>query len=442
MKSNSKSIAGAICLYKMSEPASSEPHGIYLGKTMIYGLPFYLDHTSLINPHMAIIGMSGSGKSYLLKSFVAKSVINNGASMLAIDWNDEYREMVEFLSGTVLSFGNDFKINIMEVYCGSLGGASNTTELIDTMLGLEQSQRSSLHNLLLELFGEEGPKNLTSLVRKAKSREPLLADRLLQLSSNPFFADHTEFDISKVLDGIYSINLATLRDSAQRAELVRFILRLVIDCMHKTEIEERRQRIIVLDESWRLLKNSDEVGTLYREGRKYGISVVCATQMASDINNEIVANSGCLALFRLQSEQDYSILENIGLTSPESKGLLSSLGTGSCMLCLAYKGSSGGQSRFYIKRVSGLEFGRLQIICGRMKHEISYKKFLEVTDIFDDRALKDKISAFALQNRKNIDTVAFVRFLGEIGLNRPETVFYLRELGVDDLSIVSAYEKA
>jgi ABC-type dipeptide/oligopeptide/nickel transport system ATPase component len=426
----------------MSEPIPGGQGGIYLGKTLVYGLPFYLDCNSLMNPHIAIIGMSGSGKSYLLKSVVAKSVINQGAKLLAIDWNDEYSELIGFLSGKVLNFGKDFRINVMDTYSGSLGGASNLVELIDTMLGLEQTQRSLLHGVILELFGEEGPKNLGSLISKVKAQEPILAGRLSQLSGNPFFAGHTEFNIGKILDGVYSINLSTLRDSAQRAELVRFVLRLVIDCMHKTEIQEGKRRILVLDESWRLLKNSDEVGTLYREGRKYGISVVSATQMASDINNEIVANSGCLAVFRLQSEQDYSILENIGLIGQDSKTIIGSLGIGSCMLSLAYKGNTGGSSSFYIKKISGIEFGRLKMMCGTMKYEISYQRFLAVTELLCDMHLKDKIASFALQNQKSIDVESFIRFLGETGLPRADIVFYLRELGIDDLAIVNAYEKA
>lgn len=442
MRPNSKSVSGAVCLYRMSEPEPKSTQGVYLGKTSIYKMPFYLDGQSLLNPHIAIIGMSGSGKSYFLKSFAAKSVIHNRARMLTIDWNDEYRELVEFLSGETLSFGKDFKINVMETYSNALGGASNVTELIDSMIGLEQAQKANLNGIILELFAEGGQRNLKSLISKARMEDHALASRLLQLDGNPFFADRTEFDMGKVLDGVYSINLSGIRDSSQRAELVRFVLRLVIDCMHRMEIGSGEQRILVLDESWRLLKNSDEVGILYREGRKYGISVVSATQMASDINNEIVANSGCLAVFKLQSEQDYAILEGTGIIDTAGRAVLGSFGTGGCMLCLAPKAGASGSSRFCIERISGMEFGRIRISGGSMKHEISYAKFLGVTDLLDRGLLRDKITSFVLQNRKSIDVPSFVRFLTKAGMDRPAIVCYLRELGLDDLTIVSSYEKA
>jgi hypothetical protein len=388
---------------------------------------------------MAIIGISGAGKSYLLKSFVAKSVLHGTANVLAIDWNDEYRELIDFLSGRVLSFGSDFKINIMDVY-STPGSISNITEMIDAIVGLDPGQKSVLHTRLLELLTTNGPKSLGALIARTKECDILLSNRLLQLEGNPFFADKTEFDIKKILNGVYSISLSTLRDSSQRAELVRFILKLVIDSMHRMELGAAGRRILVLDEAWRLLKNSDEVGVLYREGRKYGISVISATQLASDINNEIMANVGCLAIFRLQSEKDYLILENAGLIPSSAKGDLSALGTGSCMLCLAYRANGGTPAKFYLERVDGMEFGNLQFFGEKMRHQISQKRFLEVTKALNDPELQEKVVAFSSQNGKNMEVSSFVRFLGEAGLDRASIVCYLRELGMDDLTIVNAYE--
>jgi len=327
----------------------------------------------------------------------------------------------------------------MDVYAGP-GGIANITELIDGMVELDQDQKSNLHNHLLRLFGESSPKNLKSLISKTKVADPLLSSKLLQLTDNPFFADSTEFDMSTVLDGIFSINLSNLRDSSQRGQFVKFLLELVIDCMHRMKIERSIQRILVLDEAWRLLKNTEEIGTLYREGRKYGISVVSATQLASDINNEIMANVGCLAIFRLQNEKDYGILENAGLIGPSNKGIISTLGTGSCMLCLAYKANNAIPSKFYIERISGMEFGSAYFSGEKMKHQISYKRFLDVTDLFLSPSLREKVASFAIQNGKNMEVSTFIGFLTEIGLDRTAVVCYLRQLGIDDLTIVNAYE--
>jgi len=208
------------------------------------------------------------------------------------------------------------------------------------------------------------------------------------------------------------------------------------------EVGGGRQRMLILDEAWRLLKNPEEMGTLYREGRKYGISMISATQMASDINNEIVANAGCLALFRLQSEKDYDILENTGLISPTEKKRLGSMEMGSCMLYLAYKGKVAHPSRFYLERVSGMEFGNLCFSGGTMKCKLSYRKFLDVTDQLIEPHLKERIISFVSQNGKELELSVFVRFLEEAKLDRAAIVCYLRELSIPDISIVNSYENA
>ena len=61
--SNSRLVAGNVCIDSMSEPqAESNKVGVYLGNTWIYRTPFYLDTTKLVNPHIIVLGMSGSGK--------------------------------------------------------------------------------------------------------------------------------------------------------------------------------------------------------------------------------------------------------------------------------------------------------------------------------------------------------------------------------------------
>ena len=70
-------------------------------------------------------------------------------------------------------------------------------------------------------------------------------------------------------------------------------------------IPKNSERMIVLDETWRLVRNSEEVGILFREGRKYGFSVIVATQLASDISNEVLSNAASVFLFRMQNDSDY-----------------------------------------------------------------------------------------------------------------------------------------
>ncbi len=444
-RSNSRDLARLFYTEMMSEPVSNHESGVYIGRSGIYRLPFYLDTGALVNPHITVVGMSGSGKSYMLKSIVAKSAVLNGARILVIDWNDEYRELMEFVGGRVLSLGSDFKVNIFDLYQGNSEGINGIAALLSAMARIEEGSYPILYEAIAIAVREKRKPNLAALLAGMDARgggQALLAGRLRQLEGGPLFAESTEFDVAALLDGHYSIDMSQLGDGAQKGELVRFVLRLVIERMHRLRINSGRRRIIVLDEAWRLIRNSDEVGTLFREGRKYGISVIAATQLASDINNEIIANAGCIAVFRLQSEEDYGILANMGLLSSSQRAAIGRLGLGACMLSLAYKGGSSSTSRFFIERINGIELGSLQIDGDGMRTNINYNRFIQATEAMVEPGARERILSYASEHGRSLELGAFIRFLEGLGLGRGGIVAYLRGLGIDDLTIVNSYDKS
>ena len=430
----------------MSEPVSDPESGIYLGRTAIYKLPFYLDSSALLNQHMTIIGMSGSGKSYALKSILTKSSIRFNTRILVVDWNNEYNEIMDFLSGRILSLGLDFRVNILEMYPCDPTGISDMVAMIDGFVKLDDGQKSELHSLVSLCAKSDRRISISALLSRLEQpgeRKKILAAKLSQIADNPIFAERTDFDIGSILDGVYSINLSLLRSNVQRGELVRFVLKLIIGQMHKMGAAgSGTRRVIVLDEAWRLIRNSEEVGVLFREGRKYNISIIAATQLASDINNEVIANAGCLLIFRLQSEQDYKILGNAGIVEERLRERIGGLGMGGCMLYLVNKSCGSAPSRFFIERVSGMEFGTVHIHGGRMRMQISYSCFVQATEETVEAKLHHKIMSFVSDNGRQISVPAFVGFLGRLGLQRAGIVCYLRKLGIDDYTIVSAYDKA
>lgn len=71
---------------------------IYIGKTRQFGLPVFLDFDSVFNPHIFVFGMSGSGKSYMLKSLMARLEAVLCASIFVIDFTGEYSEFCSILN--------------------------------------------------------------------------------------------------------------------------------------------------------------------------------------------------------------------------------------------------------------------------------------------------------------------------------------------------------
>ena len=46
---------------------------IYIGRTKVFNVPFYWSYENVANPHIAICGISGSGKSYFIKTFLLRA---------------------------------------------------------------------------------------------------------------------------------------------------------------------------------------------------------------------------------------------------------------------------------------------------------------------------------------------------------------------------------
>lgn len=70
---------------------------MYIGKTALSSIPYFLSPNELINPHIFAFGITGSGKSYLLKSLAVKLYLFGETRSLIIDFTGEYKEFVEFL---------------------------------------------------------------------------------------------------------------------------------------------------------------------------------------------------------------------------------------------------------------------------------------------------------------------------------------------------------
>ena len=446
--SNSRLVGSNICMEGMSEP-QPEPgeSGVYMGKTRIYRAPFYLDTDRLVNPHIVVLGMSGSGKTYFLKSLIARSRMYNSSRVLIIDWNGEYRDTVSFLDGKTLRCGVDARLNVFELFDTSESkGIRCVLDMINRMVGLSREERTVVYNAILNASKKPGARKrlgLGKLIEELHLMQSGAEAKLLQLVGNPLFAERTSFGVDELLGAITSIELSGLRDDGQRGEVARAVLRVIIGAMHRSRMGKGPDVLIVLDEGWRLLGNAEEVSVMFREGRKYGFGLIVATQLAKDINNEALANAACMAIFRLQNSEDYDLLMGAGVIDAHDRQKLSSLDVGSCMIELAERESGGRVRKFLMRRIEGVRMDTYNLVGGHMDVHISGRRFAEETERLDAGGdVKGRIISFVNENERSIDLVALAKLMLRFKLERVQVILYLKSLGVDDLSIIKACEEA
>ena len=68
----------------------------------------------LINPHIGIVGISGSGKSYFIKKFSTRAALVWRSNAIIIDWVGEYNKWVKQAGGLVIDLGKE-KLNSFDL---------------------------------------------------------------------------------------------------------------------------------------------------------------------------------------------------------------------------------------------------------------------------------------------------------------------------------------
>ena len=90
-------------------------NSIYIGRTKIFNVPFYWTHENVANPHIAVCGISGSGKSYFIKTFLLRSAFVWNSNALIIDWAGEYKDWVKQTGGKVVGLGRGSYLNLLDL---------------------------------------------------------------------------------------------------------------------------------------------------------------------------------------------------------------------------------------------------------------------------------------------------------------------------------------
>lgn len=358
---SSKNTSGLIFMGRTSEPTEL-PFGVYIGSTEIYRMPFMLDFKRLTNPHMCIIGTSGSGKSFFVKSLLLRYSLQFGYSLIIFDWNGEYDDIVKFIGGKIIA-------------------PLKWTEEISSLFSTQRS--------------------------------------------------------------VISINLKRLQNDKVRRLAAHKILNSLSDTMHSLKPDGTTKLILIIDEAWRLLDNTYHIGQLFREARKYGISIIVATQLLSDFGPEILFNSAAIAVFKTSNPSDIKTLLSMGIITEADAVKIRELQVGRCMLYLSEKETHEASKKFYVKKIDGMPIKGFTLRVKYMKKYIDYAhamRTLEEIGITKTNVLK--VSEILDQMTDEIELDVFLSKLISIDLKRDEIITFLRMLGFADLPIVTAYELA
>jgi type IV secretory pathway VirB4 component len=334
--------------FTSSELTANE--GVLYGINEHNGSLVIFDRFSLENANSVVFAKSGAGKSYMVKLEALRSLLF-GTEVIIIDPENEYKNLASTIGGEYIKFAQNqpVKINPFDL--------SGVYEEGENELGLKIL---TLHSLFRVMLGDLTPTEDAILDRAlittyklagitpdpaTQTKEPpLLGDlyNVLQNMAEPSarsMAARLEKFIRGSLSGVFDQpstldirNSFTVFSIAEMQDELRPIAMFIILDFIWTRIkQDRKKRLLVVDEAWYLMKYQDSASFMYsiaKRARKYNLGLTTITQdvedfLSTDYGKAIVTNSSIQTLLKQSTAAIDKVTATFYLSEGEKNLLLS-----------------------------------------------------------------------------------------------------------------------
>ncbi len=458
--------------FLISDPSSS----IYFGKTKDLNIPFYWDFEKLINPHIVVVGISGSGKSYFVKTFLTRAFLSQRANAIIIDWIGEYNEWVKFAGGKVITLGDKGSINILDAH--NMKPIDRAKQIVSSFEILTDSSDFTtkeyfLEKAILECYQDFGF-DISKKVKSKRKAMPTLKDVEKKLSeyalkeqgktreqiesikyivaryTKPgadYFSRKSTINIDHLINnGLICIDLHEIPSDEIRSMAGLSILQFIKERMRLSGWKSRKgvKLYVVIDEAWKI--SSDErsdVITIIREGRKYQFGLIVASQNPTDMHKAIFSNAGTIVVMRLVLDEFKKYVQESLNYSSYFANEIEKFGVGNAMIHLEYAFRTNFSKNIVLSKIDGEEplvYYKLMVL--DMKIEMEKQMFLRnLVKLGLDANQMEEIKATFEKNDYICDVFLIVSLLEKFGYSKTSIIMFLRELGVDDKNLIGIFSK-
>ena len=339
-----ESTAAATCI-PWVEAGCSDPEGYRIGAGLRTGVPVSLapfDTARHNNANVAVLAASGHGKSFAVRTLVLEAA-THGAGAVIIDPEGEYAGVVRALGGSylALALGTDAALNVFDATGGDPDETETAvTELISVICG---GTLSDVQRAYVDAAARD------ARVRAAAAgRVPVLGDCLpmLEMEARDVAVVVRRFctrglgalfnrpTTLRLDDGICAISLRDLP-----GEHVAAATLIVARWLWAIVRRDQRRRHIVFDEVGALCAHPalrKLLVQLARRCRKYGASLVVATQNAQDLlgtdEGSVVATNCAVVLLGGHRPAETTRMEQAFGLTPAQRHFLETAARGEFLL--------------------------------------------------------------------------------------------------------------
>jgi Helicase HerA, central domain len=284
------SAAAATCL-PLTETVCDDPAGYRLGVTRRSGVPVVVDVFDSVqhsNANLAVFATSGHGKSFTIGALVLEAT-TRGVGSLIVDPEGEYQRLMHATGGQYLRLGSPGSgaLNVFDAAPSAAEAIPVAVDLVNVLCGsvLGEVERARVDAALHDAVGAASAAGRVPLlgdcVATLGRAAPRAATVLRRVCAGPLgaiFNRPSDIDLDSELCAI------SLRDLPH--EFVPAATLLIAQWLWTRVRSQRRRRHIVLDEVGALCVHPplrELLVQLARRCRKYGASLVVATQNVEDL---------------------------------------------------------------------------------------------------------------------------------------------------------------
>ncbi len=464
----SKEMARKMILVHPPEPRkelllSSPSQGVYIGKTRFLRTPVFWDPNKLINPHIAIMGITGSGKSYTVKTFLTRASLIWNTNAIILDWVGEYENWVKQAGGRVINLAKE-RLNILDLV--GLPKRSRIKQIVsalDVLADLKNypNERDDIEEALEQVYygakkeskkdsstESKAKKTLVDVVTILENSKKKKAARLLKrftAEGTDFFAGTSTMNIKELTtSGLVCIDLHELPSEEMRSLAGLTILQYVKELMRAEGVKKDKQirLFVVLDEAWKIAQDDrSDVITIVREGRKYNFSLIIATQNPTDMHKTIFSNIGTVFVLRLILKEFRDYVRNSIGYSTFIDDEISRFGVGDAAVNMIFSERQSRVMTFLMDKIDGEEPLLIyKIKGGDMIVEIEREQFVRM--LYEIGLNEGQLAMIKSEFERGdglIDGEQFVAVLEKFGYSKPSIISFLRQLGIDEKNLIKVF---
>ncbi|WP_063066453.1 ATP-binding protein [Nocardia violaceofusca] len=270
------------------------------------------------SPHAFIVGIPGQGKSVTTRRLV-RELARHGLPSLVIDFHGDMAadppanaEVLQAENGLpftpfdVLNSGESAKVN---------QASWELAEVIQFVGSMGEIQRSNVYKALQEAYNtaiaehrvptlSEFATALEDVERRTRGAQNA-RERVRPLTDFGLFDENASRGFAPREVGMV-VDLSKLMLEEVQIAATSFLLRRVYRDMFSWSQDGTLKLAIVLDEAHRVA-NDVTLPKLMKEGRKYGVVVLVASQGLSDFHRDVLGNAGTKIVFRTNHPESKAV---------------------------------------------------------------------------------------------------------------------------------------